>query len=395
MAPRLSAPHVLTIADLRTLARKRLPQIAFDYIDGGSDGEVTLRENIRAFEDIVFRPRCAVASSEVSLQTTVAGTPLALPILFAPVGSSRLFYPRAEEAAAKAAGDAGTAYVLSTFGGTALEEVSAATRGPVWYQLYLAGTRDVSLAGIERARAAGFGVLMVTIDTPVAGHRVRDMRNGLSELIGSNPFAKVPHLGQILRRPRWLAGFYGDGGLMSFPNVVLPGKGPMHYDDVAGALSNSSVCWDDLEWIREVWDGPIVIKGIYTADDARRAVDAGAAAIVVSNHGGRQLDGVAASIRILPEVVAAVGEQTEVLFDSGIRRGGDVAKALCLGARAVLVGRAYMYGVAAGGNAGATRAIEILREEVIRTLRLLGVSSVDALDRSLVDIPEAWNRSVG
>lgn len=385
-------PHVVSIEDLRHLARKRLPQMAFDYIDGGSDREFTMRENSRAFDDILFRPWCAVSTPDVSLQTTVVGTPLALPILFAPVGSSRLFYPRAEEAAARAAGDAGTGYILSTFGGTPLEEVSAATKGPVWYQLYLAGPREVSLAGIERAKAAGYSVLVVTIDTPVAGHRVRDVRNGLRELIGPSAFAKVPYLGQILRKPGWLAGFYGDGGLMSFPNVVLPGKGPMSYADVAGALSNSSVCWDDLEWIREVWDGPIVIKGIYTVDDARRAVDMGAAGIVVSNHGGRQLDGVAASIRVLPAVVEAVGEETEVLFDSGIRHGSDVAKALCLGARAVLVGRAYMYGVAAAGSAGAARAIEILREELVRTVRLLGVSSIDGLDRSLVDVPSEWTR---
>lgn len=366
--------------------------MAFDYIDGGSDAEITLRENTRAFEDIVFRPWCAVATPEVDLRTTVVGTPVELPILFAPVGSSRLFYPRAEEAAARAAGDAGTAYILSTFGGTPLEEVSAATRGPVWYQLYLAGTRDVALAGIERAKAAGYSVLVVTIDTPVAGHRVRDVRNGLRELIGKNPLAKAPYVWQILRRPGWLVDFYRDGGLMSFPNVIIPGQGPLGYHDVAGALSNSTVCWGDLDWIREVWDGPIVIKGIYTADDARRAVDVGAAGLVVSNHGGRQLDGVAASIRILPEVVAAVGDRIEVLFDSGIRHGSDVAKALCLGARAVLVGRAYMYGIGAAGYPGASRAIEILREELVRTMRLLGVPSIDRLTRSLVDLPAGWSR---
>jgi L-lactate dehydrogenase (cytochrome) len=260
----------------------------------------------------------------------------------------------------------------------------------MWYQLYLAGEREISLEALARARTAGYTVLVVTIDTAVGGHRVRDLRNGLRELIGRDYLARLPYVWQILARPRWLAGFYGDGGLMSFPNVVLPGQGPMRYSDVAGALARSGVCWDDLAWIREAWDGPIVIKGIYTADDARRAVDRGAHGIVVSNHGGRQLDGVAAAIRTLPEIVAAVGDRTEVLFDSGVRRGSDIAKAICLGARAVLVGRAYMYGVAAGGTAGAARAIEILRDELERTLRLLGVGQVADLNPSFVRLPREW-----
>jgi len=301
-----------------------------------------------------------------------------------------MFFPRGEEAAARAAGAAGTAYILSTLSGCRLEDVKAATKGPAWYQLYLVGGRDVASAAIARARAAGYSALAVTIDTAVSGLRERDARNGTKELLGSSFTAKLPFLGQFLARPRWLAAFLGDGGLMSFPNVVLPGQGPMPYADVAAALEQSTVAWADLAWIREVWQGPIVIKGVLTGDDARRAIDEGAEAIVVSNHGGRQLDGVSATLRALPEVVGAVNARTEVLLDGGIRRGSDIVKALCLGARAILCGRAYAYGLGAGGGAGVTRAIQILRADLIRTLKLLGCASVGKLDRSFVEAPAAW-----
>ena len=381
----------VNIADLRLAAKKRLPRVVFDYIDGAADAEVTLRENSRAFEDIVFRPRSAVATKQCDLSTTVLGTRLALPFLLAPVGSSRMFYPRGEEVAARAAGEAGTTYVLSTLSGCHVSDVKKATRGPVWFQLYLVGGRDVALGGIERARSAGCTALVVTIDTPVAGMRERDLRNGMKALVSSSAMTRLPHIGQFLARPRWLMDVMRDGGLMKFPNIVLP-SGPMPYADVGAALEQSMVCWDDLRWIRDAWGGPVVVKGVHTADDARRALDGGASAVVVSNHGGRQLDGVAATIRVLPEVMAAVGDRMEVLLDGGIRRGGDVVKALCLGARAVLIGRAYAYGLAAAGGAGVNRAIEILRADIIRTLTLLGVGSTAALDASFVDVPAEWRR---
>ena len=384
------SPRVLNIADLRRLAKRRLPRAVFDYIDGGADDEVTLRENSRVFDAVTLRPRNAVASSGIDLRTTVIGANLELPFLLAPVGSSRMFYPRGEAVAARAAAAAGTVYIQSTLSGCRLEEVKAASTGPVWYQLYLVGGRDVAKAALERARAAGFSALVVTIDTAVSGLRERDLRNGTKELLGRKFWSKFPFWPQFLARPRWLAGFLSDGGLMNFPNVVLPGQGPMSYADVGAALEQSVVTWDDLNWIRQVWNGPIIIKGVLTADDARRSVDEGAEALVVSNHGGRQLDGVAATLRALPEVVAAVSGRIEVLMDGGIRRGSDIVKALCLGARAVLVGRAYAYGLAAGGEAGVARAIEILRAGAIRTLKLLGCASVAKLDRSYVDCPKDW-----
>jgi L-lactate dehydrogenase (cytochrome) len=378
------SPQVVEIADLRRLARRRLPRAVFDYVDGGADGELTLEANCRAFGDVRFRPRSAVATPRVDLSTTVLGTRLALPFLLAPIGSSRLLFPRGEVAAARAAGAAGTAYVLSTLSGCRLEDVKAATTGSAWYQLYLVGGRDVALAAIARARTAGFSALVVTIDTPVAGLRVRDVRNGVRELASRRLASMLPFLPQILLRPGWLAAFVADGGLMAFPNVVLPGTGPMRYADVGAALEQAAVTWQDFSWIRAAWKGPVVAKGIHTGDDARRAIDEGADAIVVSNHGGRQLDGVAPTLHVLPEVVEAVKDRAEILLDGGIRRGSDIVKACCLGARATLVGRAYAYGLGAAGEEGVARAIAILRADVERTLKLLGCPSIGALDSSYV-----------
>jgi L-lactate dehydrogenase (cytochrome) len=382
---RLTHRSVVSIHDLRRLAQRRLPRIVFDYIDGGADDERTLRANVRAFRGITLRPQCAVVTPAVNLRTTIAGTPADLPFFLAPLGSSRMFYPRAEVAAAEAAGRAGTIYILSTLSGCSLEDVRQGSKGPLWYQLYLAGGRDAGLAGIARAKKAGYSALVVTIDTAVAGLRERDLRNGVKPLLSGRAGSMLPLLPQFLVKPKWLAGFLRDGGLMRFPNVVLPNGEPMPYADVAAALEQSAVAWRDLAWIREAWNGPLVVKGIHSADDARRAVDAGAVAVVVSNHGGRQLDGVAATLHVLPEVVAAVGREVEVLMDGGIRRGTDIAKALCLGARAVLIGRAYGYGLGAAGGAGVSKAIEILRSELIRTLKLLGCASVADLNGSYVE----------
>jgi L-lactate dehydrogenase (cytochrome) len=386
----LNSHDVLNIADLRRLARRRLPRVVFDYIDGGADDEVTLTRSTRVYDDVFLRPRSAVAVTDCDLRTTVLGTQLALPFLLGPIGSTRMFYPHGEAAAARAAGVAGTVYTLSTLSGSTVEEVRAASRGPLWYQLYLVGGHEVAKKAIARAQAAGFTALVVTIDTPVAGNRERDIRDGTRALLTRQPLKMLPFAAQFVTRPRWVLDFLSDGGLMSFPNVMLS-DGPMRYADVGTALAQSVVSWADLQWIRREWGGPIVVKGVHTGTDARRAVEEGANAIVVSNHGGRQLDGVAPTLRVLPEVVQAVGGETEILMDGGIRRGSDIVKALCLGADAVLVGRAYAYGVAAAGESGVARAIEILRGELIRTLTLLGCPSVADLDRSFVDTPPSWN----
>ena len=389
MAAALHGARVVSIDDLRRLARARLPRAVFDYLDGGAGSEWTLRENVRVFDDVTFLPRGGVAHAQVDLSCTVAGQRFALPFLLAPIGSSRLMWPRAEVHAARAAGEAGTGYILSTLSGCTLESVREATRGPVWYQVYLVGGRSVAEAAIARAQAAGYRALVVTVDTPVAGHRERDVRNGIPALLSRRPLTMLPHLWPLLAHPRWLVDVLRDGGLMRFPNVVLP-DGPMPYASVGEALAASTVTWEDLRWIRACWRGPVLVKGILTPDDARRAVDAGADGVIVSNHGGRQLDGVSSALRALGPVVAAAGAQCEVLMDGGIRRGSDIVKAIALGARAVLVGRAYAYGMSAAGHAGVTRAIDLLREDIERTLRLLGVGRVDDLTRTCVSVPQDW-----
>jgi isopentenyl diphosphate isomerase/L-lactate dehydrogenase-like FMN-dependent dehydrogenase len=389
MTPISSAGHLsraVNIEDLRELARRRLPRIVFNYIDGGADGEWTLRENRRAFDAITFRPQQAVAVPACDLRTRVLGTELSMPLLLAPVGYLRVMHPDGEIAAARAAGRAGVGFILSTVSGHRLENVKAASSGQVWYQLYLTGGRAAAENAMGRAMDVGYTVLVITIDSTVIGHRERELRDGMEQLLRGNIWSKIPFAPQVLARPRWLTRFLLDGGLPDMPNIVSAETGVLRVRDAHTAMKREVFSWDDMQWIRALWKGPIVIKGVLSADDAKRSLDHGAAAVVVSNHGGRQLDGVPASLQVLPEVVAAVKDQAEVLMDSGIRRGSDIAKALCMGARAVLCGRAFAYGLAAGGEAGVARAIEMLRSDLERCLKLLGCRSVDALNESYLQI---------
>ncbi len=380
--------RIASIADLRRAAERRLPKVVFDYIDGGAEGEVTLEENERAFRVVTFRPRSAVRVERCDLGTRVLGSELSMPVSLAPCGFSRLVHPHGDLAAARAAARAGVAFTLSTMSGYRLEDVAGAgASAPQWYQLYPVGGRAVAEKAIARALQAGFTALVVTIDTATSGMRERDIRNGSEALMGGNKLAMLPYLPRFLARPRWLTAYLLDGGPSSFPNIVTPHGGPMLLREARTALQHSAITWSDLSWIREIWPGPIVIKGVLTRDDAMRALDVGAAAIVVSNHGGRQLDGVPATLCALPEVVEAVNNRAEILMDGGVRRGSDVLKAICLGARAVLVGRAYMYGLGVEGEDGVSRALEILRADLKRTMALLGCSSVAELDRSFVDLP--------
>jgi isopentenyl diphosphate isomerase/L-lactate dehydrogenase-like FMN-dependent dehydrogenase len=386
LARSVSFPRVINIGDFRRLAKRRLPAVVFAYIDGGAEDEITLRENSRAFSDISFRPRQCVAVPTCDLRTTVLGRTFELPFLLAPVGFCRMFYPRGEVHAARAANEAGTGYILSTFSGTRLEEVREGTSGPLWFQLYVPGGREIAEATIGRARAAGYQTLVVTIDTPVSGMRERDFRHGVRPLLQGDIWGSIPYAWQFVARPRWVLDYLADGAPRVFPNVELPGVGAMPCGDVGVLLERTIVTWDDLGWMRDAWKGPIVVKGVHTGDDARRAMDVGADAVVVSNHGGRQLDGVPASLRALPEVLEAVNGRIEVLMDGGIRRGGDIVKAICLGARAVLVGRAYAWALGAAGGPGVARAIDILRTDVVRTMRLLGCPSISDLDRSYIEV---------
>jgi len=387
----VSSPDVLNIEDLRSRAKNRLPAMVFNYIDSGADREQTLSQNCKAYNEILFRPRCAVSVPSCDLAISVLDQKFQLPFLLGPVGSSRMFYPKGEVVAAREAGKAGTGYTLSTLSGCLLEDVKAATNGPAWYQLYLLGGKEVALKTIARAKEAGFSAIVVTIDTPVSGLRERDMRSGTQQLLSMNPFEMLPYIPQILVKPCWMTQWLSDGGLMSFPNVQLD-DGPMGYTAIGPALEQSVVTWEDLQWIREAWGGKIIVKGIHIGDDAKKAAELGADAIVISNHGARQLDSVAPTIRVLPEILAAVDGKIDVLLDGGIRRGSDVVKALCLGAKGVLIGRAYAYGLAAAGGEGVARAIEILQTDIVRTMKLLGCGSVADLNKSYIQVPESWEK---
>ena len=386
----VDSSEIVNIADLRKLARRRVPRVVFSYIDGGAENEVTLRENRRVFQDISFRPRQAVLVKEPDLRTRVLGDDLSMPLLLAPVGYCRIMHPDGEVAAARAAGKAGTAYILSTVSGHRLESVRAGSPGPVWFQLYLTGGREAAENGMQRAQAAGYNVLVVTTDTAVIGMRERELRDGMEQLLRGSLLAKIRCTPQLFARPLWLAKFLLDGGLPDMPNIVNPQTGVLKVRDSHTALKRTAFFWKDMEWIRACWKGPIVMKGILTAEEARVALDHGAAGIVVSNHGGRQLDGSPSTLRVLGDILDAVNGKAEVLLDSGIRRGTDIVKALCLGAKAVLCGRAYAYGLAAAGELGVVRAIQILRADMERTLKLLGCESVSALNRSYLDVPWNW-----
>jgi L-lactate dehydrogenase (cytochrome) len=383
---RVASPHAVNIADLRAAARARLPRAVFGYLDGTADDGVTGRDNLAAFSEVLFQPRQALSIAP-DLSTRVLGVDLALPLLLSPVGYCRLLHPRGDYAAAAAAGRAGTGYILATGAGTAMEAV-ARENGKLFYQVYKIGGRACAERAILRAGKLGLKGLFVTIDTPVGGNREADPRNGMAALMGTKWLPKLPYVPEIMRHPRWLARFLADGGSPSMPNVVGDDGRPLPAPDVANALAGANILWEDLDWIRKLWSGTIVVKGIMTADDARRAVEMGADGIVVSNHGGRQLDCVAATLRVLPGIAAAVKGKTTIFLDSGIRRGSDIAKALCLGADAVLVGRAYAYGLAAAGDAGVDRALEILRADLLRTMKLLGAATVKDLTPDLVRLPE-------
>lgn len=375
------AAHLANIDDLRMRAQRRLPPVIFDYLDGGAEGEVTLRANRSAFDAVTFRPRHAIPIENCNLQTSVLKEPLSLPILLAPIAHSNVLYPRGELAAARAAGAAGVPYILSTLSAERLEDVKACSSGSLWYQLYLWGGREAAEAAIARSAKAGVTALVVTIDSIVGGKRERDIRNRAEELWTRGLLTNLPVLRRLMTRPRWLVGYLRHGGMPRLANVIQPGQD-------LGLLRKAryqGITWQDLNWIRRTWNGPLLIKGVLTADDARRSLDEGADALIVSNHGGRQLDGVPSSLEALSEVVEAVGTSVEILMDGGIRRGSDVIKAICLGARAVLCGRAFAYGLASSGEAGVTTALSILRADLERTMKLLGCPSISALDRSYIN----------
>jgi L-lactate dehydrogenase (cytochrome) len=280
--------RAVNIADLRHLARKRVPRPVFDYVDGGADDEVALRDNRRSWDAILFRPRNAVHVPQPDLRVSVLGCECALPFGLAPIGFSRLLHAQGEPAVAAAAGDAGIGFCLSSFSGYACETVAARAKAPLWYQLYLAGGREVTEAMLARVWQAGFQVLAVTIDTNAPGNRERDLHNGVPALMSGHYLRMLPYLPAVLRKPRWTVQFLADRDALFFPNIQLPGQGACPAADVRAMLTGGVVTWADFTWIRQAWPGPILAKGVLTADDTRRAFDTGCAGVIVSNHGGRQ-----------------------------------------------------------------------------------------------------------
>jgi L-lactate dehydrogenase (cytochrome) len=371
--------RIANIEDVRKIARRRLPRIVYDFIEGGAEDELTLRMNRTAFEALALRPRSLRDVAIRDQSTTVLGQRLETPVLLAPTGLARLAHWNADVEAARAAVEHGTISALSGNASTPLERVMSEAPGSHWFQLYLSPERARTEAIVERARRAGFRALVLTVDVPVIGRRERDLRNGFTV-----PFR--PRLSMALeaaRHPRWIAG-YARAGPIGFANYDEPGvrrKATEHYKLTH---RHAAASFDDLRRLREIWPGPLLFKGALTAEDADDALACGVDGIVVSNHGGRQLDTAQASIDALPEVVDAVRGRAEVLLDSGIRRGTDVVKALCLGARAVLIGRPYLYGAAMGGQAGVSRVLEMFKTEIDTTLALVGRTAVTDLDRSCV-----------
>jgi len=373
-ARRLARAH--TIADLREVAKRRVPRAAFDYADGAAEGELSLRRAREAFERVEFRPRVMRDVSSAETATTVLGRPAALPIALAPTGFTRVLHHDGEAAVARAATRAGIPYALTTMGTVSIEDVAReAGTGTTWFQLYVWRDRGLSRELVQRAQAAGYHALVVTVDVPVPGRRLRDLRNGFT----IPPAVSPRTLLDTARHPTWWFNLVTTEPLAF---ASLAAGDPEALESIVGRMFDPSVTFADLEWMRELWDGPLVIKGIQSVEDAREAAALGADGIVVSNHGGRQLDRAPVPLELLPRVAEAVGDRTEVLLDTGVRTGGDVAAAVALGARACLVGRAYLYGLMAGGERGVERAVAILAAELTTTLQLLGVRDVRELDGS-------------
>jgi L-lactate dehydrogenase (cytochrome) len=417
----VSPGRINNVADARRLAKRILPAPVFDYVDGAAEDEVTAAENEKAFRQIAFRPRMAVRVERPELETTVLGTRIALPVLLAPCGLVNLMHPDGALGVVRAAKRAGTVSILSTVSGTPPEGM-AAEPGPRWFQLY-AANRDIAEGLIDRASSSGFEGLVITVDTPALGKRERDLRHGVSGSLSLSTRSLLNLAPQLVSRPTW-AWRMARRSLATLGSTPLPGGTPGASSGSGGPSRNSKMqeppaqdpppqepperrpaereaaptgavssagavamlaspfTWEDIKWIRGLWSGPLLVKGILSGDDASLAADAGADAVVVSNHGGRQLEGAPATLRVLPEVVAATGGRVEVLVDGGVRRGGDVLKALALGARAVLIGRAYLYALASAGEAGVDRMLEIFRVDMTRTMSLMGCHSVSELDRS-------------
>ncbi len=384
-------PVITNIEDLRQLARKRVPRALFDYVDRGSYDEISYRANTDDLKTIRFRQRVLIDADNRSLATTMLGEKVAMPVAIAPTGLTGLLCGDGEMLAARAAEAADIRYTLSTMSICSIEDVRSAIKNPFWFQLYVFRDRGFSESVIERAKAAGCTALFVTVDLPLRGQRHADIKNGLEV----PPKLTLRNALDIASKPSWALSVLM-GKRKSFGNIdaYLKNRGGVW---AAGRWANdnfdSSLSWKDVNWVRKIWPGKLVLKGVLDADDAKRAADMGADAIVVSNHGGRQLDGAPSTIAALPRIAEAVGDSIEVLFDGGVRSGQDVLKALALGARGCMIGRAYLYGLAAMGEAGVAKALRLIGDELRVSMSLTGVQDVTQVSRDILfDAVEARAR---
>ncbi len=389
------AARLTSVAGARLAAHRRIPAPVEGYVEGGAGDERTLAANLEAVRAVRFRPRVGAATgAPPDLSTTVLGTPVAMPVVLGPIGFTRMMHPDGDVAGAAAAAAAGTVFTHSSMSGHTMEEVRAAAPGPAWFQLYFLGGRDGAARLVGRARDLGYSALVVTLDTAVPGDRRRESRYRLPPPLRLDRDTMTRMAPHALRRPRWLADAARDGFHLDLVNAQghVSGGVPIGQQEALFRWIGEPATWGDFDWIRTRFDGPVVAKGIMTTADARRAVEAGASAVVVSNHGGRQLDGSPATYSVLEAIVAEVGAEVEVLVDGGVRSGADAVRAVALGARAALIGRAWAYGLCAAGRPGVERVVSLFREDIDRTMRLLGVATVGELDRSLVDPPDRWPR---
>src|SRR5258708_1155940 len=373
---------ILNIEDLRQLARRRIPRAIFDYADGGSYDERTIRRNAADLDAMTFRQRVMVDVSKISLATTFLGSPVSMPLGIGPTGLAGLFHADGEILGARAAAACGIPFCLSTMSICSIEDVREATKAPFWFQQYLIRDRAFNQELIGRAAAAQCSALMLTLDLQVIGERRRDPRNGLT----IPPKLTLRNAWDVASKPAWALGVLF-GKRRTFGNLVGRIGGSSGINTLAEWIAtqfDASANWRDVEWVRSRWPGKLIMKGVLDAEDARLAVAAGADAIVVSNHGGRPPDGAPSSISVLGEIVEAVGGQCEVMFDGGVRSGQDIAKALALGARAALICKSFLYALSAAGEAGVTKAVEIMRNELRVTLALTGTSSIDAVGRQIL-----------
>jgi L-lactate dehydrogenase (cytochrome) len=372
--------RIACIEDLRRAARRRLPSAIFDFVDGGASDEASLRANREDFERLCLAPKALTDVSKRDLATTLLGEPISMPLVIAPTGLAGLLSRKGEVAEARAAEAAGIPYCLSQMAASSVEEVDRATRKPFWFQSYLLKDRAINAALMDRAVKAGCNVLVLTVDTKVQGMRERDIRNGFTV----PPRVTWRNALDFARRVRWLADV-ALGPRVTFANLAgsVLGRGDIvSIARFAAEQYDVTLDWSDLEWVRARWKGRLAIKGIITVEDARKATHYGADAIIVSNHGGRQLDGASSPIAVLPDIAEAVGDRVELILDGGVRRGSDIVKALALGAKACMAGRPFLYGLAAGGERGVRQAIELLRSELDNTLALLGRPVARGLDRT-------------